>query len=152
MRTPALVRWGAYLGVTLGITGWLLGFALLCLSAGATQLLAQVLGPGLALNGILACLFILVAEGVIQRFGYNPLLLNLSIWALLLAFMGLLMFVLSHWLAPLIDQTPALTRKLNAMGSVYRVADSVSASLMGAGLVLLSVLTGLTLASANKAR
>jgi hypothetical protein len=66
--------------------------------------------------------------------------------------MGLLMFVLSHWLAPLIDQTPALTRKLNAMGSVYRVADSVSASLMGAGLVLLSVLTGLTLASANKAR
>lgn len=152
MQTPVVVRWATYLGMILGINGWLLGFALLCLSAGATALLAQVLVPGLVLNGILACLFILVAEGVILRFGYNPLTLNLSIWALLLTFMGLLMFLLSHWLAPLIDKHPTLVHQLNTMGSVYRVADGVSTLLMVLGLALLVVLSSLMLAGANKER
>ena len=150
MRTPTLVRGCAYSGVILGMTGWLMGFAGICLYAGTTELLAHVLWPGLAMSGILSCLFILVAEGVILRFGYNPLTLNLSMWALLLSFMGLLMFILSHWLAPLIDQTPALVRKLDAMGSVYRVPDIVPTLIMGAGLLMLIVLTGITVAHANR--
>lgn len=135
----------AYLGTTIGILGWLIGFSIVCLAAGSTETLLKVLPPGLTISLIAAGIIIVVMESVIHRFGYGHYMLQLTLWALLLSFMGLLMFVLNHWLAPLIEADSGLTAMLARTGSVYRVGDTVPTLLMTAGVCLLAVVVVLLL-------
>ena len=105
-----------------------------------TDLLSQVFLPGLLISLIMVGFFILILESVIHRFGFRHYTLQITLWALLLSVMGLMIFILNHWLAPLIEQHPELSRKLLEAGSVYRISDVVPIALMAAGVVLLTIM------------
>ncbi len=139
ISTKTKIKLGVYLGTTAGTLGWLIGFSIICLTTGSMDILLQVLPPGLMMSLIMAGTFVFVAESVTYRFGYRHYMLQLSLWAILLSFMGMMMFILNHWLAPLIEKNPVLVSKLNSMGSVYRTSDLVPNILMAVGLILLLV-------------
>lgn len=139
MKTAAKVKWGAYLGSTIGILGWLIGFSIFCLATGNRALLGEAFLPGLLISLIFAAVVVFVLETVIQRFGAGHWLFQVSLWGLLLSLMGLMVFLMNHWLAPLIDRHPDMVKTLSRMGSVYKTSDVVPLALMAAGLLLLVV-------------
>jgi hypothetical protein len=62
-----------------------------------------------------------------------------TLWGMLIFDMGVLLLLLSNWVAPIIDQYPAAVESLQQGGSVYRVSDEVSAILLMVGTVILAV-------------
>ena len=151
MNISGKAKLGAYLGCTIGLLGWLIGLTVFCLLADVPGLLGKVFLPGLLISLMMAGFFIFILESVIHRFGARHYMLQLSIWALLLSIMGLMMFILNHWLAPLIDRTPALSRKLAEAGSVYRTTDTFPIILMAAGVILL-IFAVITVLRGNKTK
>lgn len=141
MEISGKVKFWSYLGCAIGMLGWLIGLTIFCLATGMTDLLSQVFLPGLLISLIMVGFFILILESVIHRFGFRHYTLQITLWALLLSVMGLMIFILNHWLAPLIEQHPELSRKLVEAGSVYRISDVVPIALMAAGSVLLTITT-----------
>jgi hypothetical protein len=130
-------RVSGYIGATIGILGWLIGFSIVCVSYGLTGLLQQVFWPGLLISLIFAGLFVLIMELIIYRFGYGHYTLQLSLWSLLLSIMGIMWFLLNHWLAPIINSSPEAAQRLNQLGSVYETSDTAPLILMAAGALLL---------------
>ena len=126
-----------YLGTTVGILGWLIGFSIFCLTSGMTDLLAKMFLPGLVLSLLMVGIVILIMELIVQRFGFAHYSLQLSLWAILTSVLGLLWFTLNHWLDPLISKYPQASKKLTEIGSVYQTSDTVPVILMGIGVVLL---------------
>jgi len=126
-----------YLGTTVGILGWLIGFSIFCLTTGMTDLLARIFMPGLILSLLMAGIVVLMMELIIQRFGFAHYSLQLSLWAMLTSVLGLLWFTLNHWLGPLISRHSQASKKLTEIGSVYQTSDTVPVILMGIGVVLL---------------
>jgi hypothetical protein len=129
-----------YLGTTVGILGWLIGFSIFCLTTGMMDLLARVFIPGLVISLLMAGIVVLMMELIVQRFGFAPFFLQLSLWAMLTSVLGLLWFILNHWLGPLISRHPQAAEKLTEMGSVYQTSDKAPVTLMGMGVVLLLIL------------
>ncbi|MHC4606231.1 MAG: hypothetical protein ACYTAF_04805 [Planctomycetota bacterium] len=130
---------GAYVGTTIGVLGWLIGFTILCLVEGATGLLAQVLLPGLLLSLSLALIFIIMLEAVIRIYGPRHSQMFLTMWGMLFTLIGIMLMLINHWIAPLIDRHPDLAGGLRRTGSVYRVDDIVPTFLLAAGVVLLLI-------------
>lgn len=126
-----------YLGTTVGILGWLIGFSIFCLTTGMTDLLARVFIPGLVVSLLMAGIAVLIMELIVQRFGFAHYTLQLSLWAVLTSVLGLLWFILNHWLGPLISRHPQASKKLTEVGSVYQTSDTVPVILMGTGCVSL---------------
>ena len=145
MKTENLARLGGYIGATIGILGWLIGFSIVCLVNGMTGILGEVFWPGLLISLLMAAVCILVLENVIQRYGATHYMFQMSLWAMLLSGMGLMIFVLNHWLGPMIDRHPELAEMLTRMGSVYRVGDLWPTILMAVGLLLFMVVILITL-------
>lgn len=141
MEISGKVKFWSYMGCGIGILGWLIGLTIFCLATGMTDLLSQVFLPGLLISLIMVGFFILILESVIHRFGVRHYTFQITLWALLLSGMGLMIFILNHWLAPLIDQHPELSRKLVEGGSVYRISDVVPIALMAAGVALMTITT-----------
>ena len=142
---PSAGKLIGYAGAAIGILGWLIGFSVFCLATGRTDLLGRIFLPGLMISLIMAAVVVLVMEFALQRFGPNPMILQLSLWGLLTSMGGLLLFLANHWLAPLIELNPAVARDLAKMNSTYRVDDRLPIILMAAGAIMLIVLTVLVL-------
>jgi hypothetical protein len=139
-----------YLGTTVGILGWLIGFSIFCLTTGMTDLLARVFIPGLVLSLLMACIIVAMMELIVQRFGFAHYALQLSLWAMLTSVIGLLWFILNHWLGPLISRHPQASKKLTEIGSVYQTSDTVPVILMSVGVVLLFFLVILIFRQGSK--
>ena len=73
---------GAYIGVTIGVFGWLIGFAIVCIITGRMDALLAFLLPASAVNLGLAALYILVTDHALRRYGRGS------------------MFQLVHWGCP----------------------------------------------------
>ena len=132
---------GRCVGTAIGFLGWLIGLAVVCVATGETAVLGQVALPGLAVSLGAAGLVIVTLEsarGILGRGGAFRLLL----WGELLFFVGLLILLLNHWIAPLIDGAPGLRRAMERLGSVYRTGDGAPAALMAAGTILLGFVLG----------
>ena len=132
-------RFGGYLGLTIGLLGWVIGFAIFCAVAGTTQLLVSVALPGTLISLGLATLAIMVLEGTLRVFGPRSPMLQVALWGLLAFLMGLLWFIVNHWVARVIEQHPQLVQRLQQQGSVYQTSDTVPLILLAVGVVLLAV-------------
>ena len=73
-----------------------------------------------------------------------------GLWALLTSFMGILWFILNHWLADLINQHPEAVSLLNQIGSVYQTTDRIPLILMAVGVALLLFLVGIVLGKSHE--
>ncbi|MCD6282147.1 hypothetical protein J7J84_00875 [bacterium] len=145
---------GGYGGATVGMLGWLIGLLIVAAKADAPQIAWQVAPAGVLLTLALAALLVITLESVIERFGAASLWFQVALWGLVTTCMGLLMLLLNHWVAPLIDRTPGLQRLLAEPGSLYqstyRTADAVPVALLAAGFVLLGAVAWRMLASAKR--
>lgn len=141
MTRVSTLKIGGYFGATLGFLGWLLGFAFACLSTGETDSFREVVLPGLALSLTLAAVFIVTLEGIARIYGTGHAAYLVGLWGLLLFDMGLMVIIINHWLAPIIDKSSALLRFLQQYDSVYRLPDLIPITLIAGGLTLLMVLT-----------
>jgi hypothetical protein len=129
---------GARVGIAVGFCGWLIGLAAVAWATGESGILGQVAGPGLALSlGAAAC--VLATLEVATRAALRGRVFRLLMWGEILFFVGLLLLIVSHWVAPLIDAAPRLRDAVVRLGSVYRTPDLLSAALMAAGTVLLGL-------------
>src|SRR5512134_2084095 len=126
---------GAAAGTVVGFAGWLIGLALVCLATGELAMLGQVALPGLAVSlgaaGLVIVTFGLVAASPGRERMLRPLLVG---QVLFLA--GILILLVNHWIAPLVDAAPALRRAIDRLGGVYRTGDWLPTGLMAAGTVL----------------
>jgi len=134
-----LMRIGIYLGTIIGFLGWLIGFALFMIAEHRTPLLMQVLPTGFVVSLGLAVVCIIVLEGVHLKHGAGHWLFQVTLWGMLLFAMGLMILLVNHWVAPLIENDVELAQKLTQAGSVYRVSNNVPLGLMGGGVVLLLI-------------
>ncbi len=77
-------------------------------------------------------------ECVVRLFGRGRIF-TLSLWGLILFMLGVMILLMNHWLAPLVEKTPGFVDLLSRLGAVYKTSDIVAAlCLLGSG-VLLSV-------------
>jgi len=118
------LRRGAYIGVFVGIHGWLIGLAIACLSAGRGDFLLEVGPIGFAVSFAMSALAVVLLEAVVQAFGRHAEF-QLSLWGVLLLFVGVLILLCNHWFAPLVDADPELVEVFRSLGTVYRVSDVV---------------------------
>jgi hypothetical protein len=129
-------RTAAYLGLTVGIHGWLLGASILCVAGGYYAVLAEIVAIGLPISIAMSALGILVMECVVRLFGRGRVF-TLSLWGLILFALGVLILLINHWLAPLIETEPGLVDLLSRLGAVYKTSDVVPAlCLLGSGVLL----------------
>jgi len=108
------MKTGAKWGVILGLHGWVIGFGLVCASAGAWDLLGTVLLTGWPLTIALTAATLWVAE-VRPR--------GRAFAGMILLTLGALTLAVSHIWAPLIDAEPKVRDALLSLGSVYRLPD-----------------------------
>jgi len=134
-------RFGGYLGATIGILGWLIGFTLFCLLTGNTAALGEFFYLGFVISLSMAATFILVLECLIRLYGAHHRLFYLTVYGLTLFFCGLLILLLNHWIAPIIERYPEMVADIHRSGSFYRVSDVYPFLSLSAGLVLLSLAT-----------
>lgn len=139
MKATDKARLGGYIGCTIGLLGWVLGFAFVCLVSGHADILGEVFVPGLLISLSMAATVIIILESVIRSYGARGPVFFMALWGMLLVDMGVLILLINHWLAPIIDEYPDLVSLLQRRGSVYRVPDLVPILLMTVGLIPLAV-------------
>jgi hypothetical protein len=134
--------------------GWLIGLIVVAAKADAPQIAWQVAPAGALLTLALAALLVITLQSVIERFGAASLWFQIALWGLLTTYMGLLVLLLNHWVAPLIDRTPKLQRLLTDPGSfyqsVYRTTDALPVALLAVGFALLGAVAWRMLVSAKR--
>lgn len=142
-------RIGGYGGTLIGLLGWLFGLAAVSAKAGAPEVIAQVGPTGALLSLALWALLVITLEAVMHRFGAVGIWFHLALWGLLTTYMGLLILLANHWVAPLIDRTPSLAQMLgdpqSLYYSTYRTGDAVPVALLAAGAALLLITAARTL-------
>ena len=131
-------RTAAYLGWTAGIHGWLVGASILCLAGGYYAVLGEIIAIGLPMSIAMSALAILVMECVGRLFGRGRIF-ALSLWGLILFLLGMMILLMNHWLAPLVENTPGFVDLLSRLGAVYKTGDVVPALCLIGAAVLLSV-------------
>ena len=133
-------RTAAYLGLTVGIHGWLMGTSILCVAGGYYAVLAEIVVIGLPISIAMSALGILALECVVRLFGRGRIF-AVSLWGLILFVLGVLILLVNHWLAPVIETEPELVDLLSRLGAVYKTSDVVPAlCLIGScGLLYVSV-------------
>jgi hypothetical protein len=119
-----------------GFAGWLIGLAVVCVATGELSVLGQVALPGLAVSlgaaGLVIVTFGLAAASPGRERVLRPLLVGQALF-----FVGILILLVNHWIAPLVDAAPELRLAIERLGGVYRTGDWLPTALMAAGTVLL---------------
>jgi hypothetical protein len=129
--------WG-YLGALIGCTGWMLGFTFVCLASGHMDLWVRFAFLGFALSLAMGGLFVVTSELTLRAFGPGGLF-QLILWAELTFFMGVLILLLNHWIAPVLESSPAMLATLRSMGSAYKTSDFLPGMFLAASVVLTAV-------------
>lgn len=148
-RSPAPGTWnwgvlGGYLGTIIGALGWVIGFAVVCLTTGNAATLARFIAPAAAVSLGLAFLIILCSEMAIKKYGAGPMFF-LSLYGGLAWAMGLLLLLINHWIAPIINESPRMMRTMHNMNAVYQTDDLWAVILLVAGTVMLGIFTFIVL-------
>jgi hypothetical protein len=127
-----------YGGAVFGVCGWVFGMVVVCLISGAYDVLGRVLLIGLPVSlGI--GLTIVVGHAAIGRAcGRTSGEAILGLWGLIATAMGVLVLLLTHWLAPMILAHEKL-REMMPPGTIYKVGDWLPAVLLAAGSIMLLV-------------
>ena len=125
---------GAFVGTTVGFLGWLIGLTAVSLRTGEFGVLKQIALPGLAVSLGAALVVVVTLEVAAGAFGRGTLFRRL-LWGEILFFVGLLLLLLNHWVAPLVDAAPDLRRAIG----VYRTGDLPPAALMAGGAAILGL-------------
>jgi hypothetical protein len=131
-------RIGGYLGALIGCTGWMIGFTVVCLVSGNLDVWARFAFLGFALSIAMGGLFIITSELTLRAFGPGGMF-QLVLWAELTFFMGTLLLLLNHWIAPALETSPAMLDTLRGMGSVYKTSDFTPGMFLAASVVLTGV-------------
>ncbi len=129
---------GGYVGIVVGSMGWLIGFAAVCLTSGNGAALARFAVPASAVSLGVAFLVIICCDYAVKLRGYGGMF-QLALYGGMSWGMGLLLLLINHWIAPLIDSTPAMAKTMRDMNAVYRVDDLWAALLLSAGAVMLGI-------------
>ena len=95
---------------------------------------------GLPISVAMSARGILALECVVRLFGRGRIFV-VSLWGLILFVLGVLILLVNHWLAPVIETEPGLIDLLSRLGAVYKTSDVVPAlCLIGScGLLYVSV-------------
>ena len=129
---------GGYLGAIFGICGWLIGLTAVCLFTGHTAALRPIFLPGLAVSLSMGFTLVIALECVLRLYGRGHYMFSTTLWGLLLFDVGLLMLLLNHWIAPMIDASPGLAEDLRRIRSTYRTGDTLPLAGLCAGAALLA--------------
>jgi len=105
-----------------------------CAASGEIAVLKQVALPGIAVSLGAAGIVIVTAD--LAR-GARRLL-----WGEILFFVGLLILLVNHWIAPIVDRAPDLKAAIGRLGGVYRTGDGLPTALMALGTVLVGLALG----------
>lgn len=137
-------RIGGYVGTTLGFLGWLVGFTVFCFATGNTAPLAEFFYLGLAISLALALNVIVAGEAMLRLYPQDRSMFLVSLWGMLLLAMGVLLLLLNHWIAPIIERYPKMLADLQRVNfgrgpAVYRTSDTVPAVSLTLAVVLLAV-------------
>jgi hypothetical protein len=128
---------GTYLGTVIGCLGWWIGLAAVCIASGETGVLGRVAWPGIAVSLGIAATFLVTSELALAVLGRGTAF-RLVLWGELAFFVGVLILLVNHWIAPLIDASPDLRAAMGRLGGCYRTGDAVPAALMTVGAALLA--------------
>jgi len=131
-------RLGGYLGALIGCTGWMIGFTVVCLVSGNLAVWSRFAFLGFAISLAMGGLFIVTSELTLRAFGPSGMF-QLVLWAELTFFMGTLLLLLNHWIAPVLEASPEMITTLRGMGSVYRTSDLMPGLFLAASVVLTAV-------------
>lgn len=131
-------RIGGYLGAIIGCLGWMIGFTVVCLVSGNADVWSRFAFTGFAVSLAMAGVFIVTAELTLRTFGRGGMF-QLILWGELTFFMGVLVLLLNHWIAPVLESSPKMMETVKNLGAVYRTGDFLPAALLAASVVLLAV-------------
>lgn len=129
---------GGYAGIIVGSMGWLIGFAAVCLTSGNGAALARFAVPASAVSLGVAFLVIICCDYAVKLRGYGGMF-QLALYGGMSWGMGLLLLLINHWIAPLIDSSPAMAKTMRDMNAVYRVDDLWAVLMLSAGAVMLGI-------------
>ncbi|MCH7921138.1 MAG: hypothetical protein IIC50_24610 [Planctomycetes bacterium] len=130
-------KMGGHVGGLIGCCGWWISFVVICLAAGAIEPLLEVAWPGLVLSLGTGVMSIVAAELVERAWGRQHRMFQTCLWGFLLFSAGMLVFVLTVWIEPIIERSPKLMNMLQSLGSTFTPGTFLPSMLMTIGLVLL---------------
>ena len=133
-----VTRYGPMLGAIIGALGWLIGFTVLCVVTGNLGFLAKIFYPGLVISLGMGLTFIVVLQLLPQPPGVSGISMT-TMWGTLSFGVGVMWFLLNHWVAPLIDADPKMITALNAVGGYYKTGDLMPYAFLTTGVILLGV-------------
>ena len=130
-------RGAARLGIIVGFLGWMIGWVIVCLSAGRGAVLAATLPVGVAASLGLALFTILLQESVERAYGRGPTT-TLALLGALAVDIGLLWLLANHWLAPSIAADAGLQEVADRLNGVFRTSDVFPGVLLACGCLVLA--------------
>lgn len=131
-------RIGGYIGALIGCTGWMIGFTVVCLASGNLDVWARFAFLGFAVSLAMGGLFIVTSELTLRAYGRGGMF-QLILWAELTFFMGVLILLLNHWIAPALETSPAMLDTMRSMGTVYKTSDFMPGMFLAASVVLTAI-------------
>ena len=139
---------GGYIGIIIGSLGWLIGLAAVCLATGNGAVLARLAAPAAAVSLGAAFLVVICCDYAIKTRGPGGLF-QLALYGGLSWAMGLLLLLINHWIAPVIEASPRMALTLHRMNAVYRTDDLWPALLLSAGAILLGIFALISVRNAS---
>ncbi|HOY63504.1 MAG TPA: hypothetical protein PLK80_12670 [bacterium] len=137
-KTANRAALGGYVGIVVGSMGWLIGFAVVCLTSGNGAALARFAAPATAVSLGVAFLVIICCDYAVKLRGYGGMF-QLALYGGMAWGMGLLLLLINYWIAPLIDSSPAMAKTMRDMNAVYRVDDLWAILMLSAGAIMLGI-------------
>jgi len=131
-------RIGGHLGALIGCMGWMIGFTIVCLVSGNLAVWTRFAFAGFAISIAMGAVFIVTTELALRAFGRGTMFM-LTLWGELAFFMGLLVLLLNHWIAPILEASPGMVDTLDRMHTVYRTNDLMPTVWIAVGCVLLGI-------------
>lgn len=132
-------RIGGHLGALIGCMGWMIGFTVVCLVSGNLEVWSRFAFPGFAISIAMGGVFIVSTELALRAFGRGSAMFMLTLWGELAFFVGLLVLLLNHWVAPVLEASPRMLDTLGRMHAVHRTSDLMPTAWIAVGCVLLGI-------------
>jgi hypothetical protein len=116
----------------------MIGFTVVCLSSGNGDVWSRFAFTGFAVSLAMAAVFIVTLELAFRAYGPGTLI-QLILWGELTLFAGVLILLLNHWIAPIVESSPRMMETLGSLGGTYKTGDVLPATLLAASVVLLGI-------------
>jgi len=124
-----------YSGMTLGVSGWLIGVLIISARNSQWSLIKEVFWPGFFLSITMAFVVVLVMEGISRTFGPRNTIFITTLMGMIFFFMGTLIFFINHLVAPKILENPMLNEKLLNSGVVFETSDTLGTILLAVAAI-----------------